>query len=50
MRTVLGQKQLRKLKDEFQELLGMLSIEELTTNRRFTQRYEKLHYELMTAF
>jgi hypothetical protein len=38
---------LRKLRLEFQELLGMLSIKELTTNFRLTNNYQMLHQALV---
>lgn len=34
---------LRRLRLEFQELLGMLSIRELTTNFKLTNNYQMLH-------
>ena len=41
------EKYLERIKEELQELIGVLSIEELVTNRRFTSRYEKLQYEFV---
>ncbi|MBY0414686.1 MAG: hypothetical protein K2Q18_10990 [Bdellovibrionales bacterium] len=34
---------LRRLRLEFQELLGMLSVRELTTNFKLTNNYQMLH-------
>lgn len=47
MKKLLEKKQLRRLKLELQELLGIISIYELTENKTFTKRYEELHHELM---
>ena len=44
-----AQKQLQRIKIELQELIGMISLDELITNRRFTARYEELHYEFIKA-
>lgn len=44
-----AKKQLRRIKLELQELIGMISLEELITNRRFTQRYQELHNEFLRA-
>ena len=38
---------LRRLRLEFQELLGMLSIRELTTNFKLTSNYLLLHQALI---
>ena len=38
---------LRRLRLEFQELLGMLSIRELTTNFKLTKNYLLLHQALI---
>ncbi|MBY0415680.1 MAG: hypothetical protein K2Q18_16015 [Bdellovibrionales bacterium] len=46
MTKVFVQKQLKRIKLELQELVGILSLEELITNRRFTRRYEELHVSL----
>lgn len=46
MTKIFVLKQLKRIKLELQELVGILSIEELTTNRRFTRRYEELHFSL----
>ncbi|MDO9182126.1 MAG: hypothetical protein Q7U04_06945 [Bacteriovorax sp.] len=46
MTKVFVQKQLKRIKLELQELVGILSLEELITNRRFTRRYEELHFSL----
>lgn len=45
MTKVFVQNQLKQIKLEFQELVGVISIEELVTNKRFTRRYEELHFE-----
>lgn len=42
-------RQLRRIQLELQELTGMLSLEELITNRRFTKRYEELHFTLASV-
>lgn len=41
-----AKKHLTRIKLELQELIGMLTLEELITNRRFTQRYQELHLDL----
>jgi hypothetical protein len=49
MTMTLGKKQLKRIKLELQELAGMLSLDELITNRRFTRRYEELHFSLASV-
>jgi hypothetical protein len=46
MTNVLVKKQLKRIQLELQELAGVLSLDELVTNRRFTKRYEELHFTL----
>lgn len=43
-------RQLKLVKLELRELLGLLSIEELVTNKRFTDRYQKLHLVMIKNF
>ncbi len=50
MKTGLMKERLQRIKLELQELMGIISIEELVTNRRFTKRYEELHLELTSAY
>ena len=38
---------LKRIRLEMQELLGMLSIKELTTNFRLTTNYQVLHQQLI---
>ncbi|MBP9682417.1 MAG: hypothetical protein KBD76_13505 [Bacteriovorax sp.] len=49
MTTVFVRSQLKRIKLELQELIGTISLEELVTNRRFTNRYQELHLELIRA-
>lgn len=42
-------RQLNRIKLELQELLGLLSIEEIVTNKRFTNRYEELHLTMIKS-
>ena len=50
MKAKFIQKQLRRIKLEFQELIGVMSIGELITNSRFINRYKKLHHELVKVY
>lgn len=50
MTKKIGREQLKRIKLELYDLIGMLSIEELITNRRLTKRYEQLHLELTGAY
>lgn len=36
---------LEKIRPELNELIGLLSIKELTTNFRFIDQYQKLHMD-----
>lgn len=45
MKKGFMKRKLKKIKLEFQDLLGMLSIEELTTNWKFINRYQQLHQD-----
>jgi hypothetical protein len=47
MKKEITKKHLKRIKLEIQELLGMLSIQELTTNWRFIGNYQNLHQELI---
>ena len=40
-------KYFRRLKIEIQELMGMLSIRELVSNRDMTRQYELVHQQLL---
>jgi len=40
-------KRLERIRLEFQELMGMLSIKELTTNFRLTNNYQSLHLQMI---
>ncbi|MDD4976985.1 MAG: hypothetical protein PHY93_21720 [Bacteriovorax sp.] len=40
-------RQLNRVKLELQELLGLLSLEEIVTNKRFTNRYQELHQTMI---
>lgn len=40
-------KRLERIRLEFQELMGMLSIKELTTNFRLTSNYQSLHLQMI---
>lgn len=42
-------RQLNRVKLELRELLGLLSIEELTTNKRFIKCYEELHLTMIKS-
>jgi hypothetical protein len=43
MKNKFVKRKLKRINLELQELLGMLSIEELTTNWRFINHYQDLH-------
>jgi hypothetical protein len=47
MKKEITKKHLKRIKLEIQELLGMLSVQELTTNWRFIGNYQNLHQELI---
>lgn len=47
MKKKIVKKHLTRIKNEFQELLGELSIHELTTNWRFIGSYQKMHQQLI---
>ncbi|MEA9358457.1 hypothetical protein SHI21_19630 [Bacteriovorax sp. PP10] len=40
-------RKLKRIRLEFQELLGMLSIKELVTNVSFTNNYQQLHQAML---
>lgn len=47
MKKEFMKRKLKEIKLELQELLGMLSVEELTTNFRLTNNYQMLHQALI---
>lgn len=42
-------RQLNRVKLELRELLGLLSLEELVTNKRFTKCYEEVHLTMIKS-
>lgn len=40
-------KKLKRIMMEINELLGMISVEELISNNRISQRYQEMHLEFL---
>ena len=49
MKKVLEQKLLRRLKLDFQDLMGTITVEELKWNKKLQRRYVELHQEFVEA-
>ena len=49
MKKILEQKLLRRLKLDFQDLMGTITVEELKWNKKLQRRYIELHQDFVEA-